>query len=114
MQPQALRRIVSGWPGVTEDVKWGQDLVFSVGGRMFCVTDCAGGGGLSFKVEPGRFLELTDRPGVVPAPYLARAHWVQLATSKVIPAGELRTLLRRSYELVRARLTRKLQAEFAD
>ena len=75
MQPETLRATVGAWPGVTEDIKWGADLVFSVGGKMFCVLDTGESGRLSFKVEDGRFLELTERPGVIPAPYLARARW---------------------------------------
>lgn len=114
MQIPAIRKLARTWPGVTEDVKWGNDLVFSVGGKMFCAMEASGKGGIGFKVEEARFLELTDRPGIVPAPYLARAHWVHLAQASVIPASELQALLRRSYELVRARLTKKLQVEYAD
>lgn len=110
MKPDALRKLVRDWPGVTEDVKWGTDLVFSVGGKMFCVTDTGGSGRLSFKVEDARFLELTDRPGIVPAPYLARAHWVSLPDPGVLSSAELKRLLRHSYELVRAKLPKAAQA----
>ncbi len=69
---------------MTEDVKWGNDLAFSVGGKMFCMPDIApleyrarktsgGSGRLSFKVETSRFLEFTGRPGIIPAPDIARA-----------------------------------------
>ena len=37
---------------------------------------------VSFKCEPARFLELTDVPGIVPAPYLARAHWVHVEEAR--------------------------------
>ena len=76
MNPGQLRKLVAKWPGVTEDIKWGADLVFSVGGKMFAVTgtDPKQSGGISFKVPDERFLELTDRKGIVPAPYLARLH----------------------------------------
>lgn len=114
MKPAAVRRLVSAWPGVGEDVKWGNDLVFSVAGKMFCAMDAKNARGLSFKVEPSRFLELTDRPGFVPAPYLARAHWVSLDDPAAVPADEVRALIRRSYELVRGKLSQKLQRELAD
>ena len=116
MDDQALTKLVGRWPGVTQDVKWGNDLVFSVGAKMFCAQalDGAEKGKLSFKVEPGRFLEYTDRPGFRPAPYLARAQWVTLDDPTVIPRKELEALLRGAYELVRAKLTQKLQARFAD
>jgi predicted DNA-binding protein (MmcQ/YjbR family) len=62
---------------------------------------------LSFKVDDGRFLELTDRGGIVPAPYLARAHWVLLETASALPLAEAKTLIARSHELVAAKLTKK-------
>ena len=114
MKPAAIRRFVSAWPGVSEDVKWDNDLVFSVGGKMFCAMEAGSGRGLAFKVEESRVLELTDRPGIVPAPYLARAHWISLAEADALAEAETKALIRRSYELVRAKLTRKLQREFAD
>lgn len=115
MDEQVLRRWVSRWPGVSEDMKWGDDLVFSVAGKMFCVLceTAVGPGKLSFKVESERFLEFTDRPGFCPAPYLARAHWVMLEDLRVIPHAELESLLRRAYELVRAKLPKKTQHELA-
>ena len=116
MDESALQSIVGGWPGVDSGLKWDDDLVFTVAGKMFCVLCVRGplAGRLSFKVEDGRFLELTERPGFVPAPYLARAHWVLLAQPEALAPDELRGFLRRSYELVRAKLTKKLQRELAD
>ena len=116
MNEAALRRLASRWPGVEAGIKWEDDLVFTVAGKMFCVACLRGphAGAISFKVEDERFLELTGQPGFVPAPYLARAHWVQVAHPKSLPASELRALVRRSYELVRAKLARKTQRELAD
>lgn len=109
----AQRRLAASLPAATEDVKWGADLVFSVGGRMFCVFLLDSGRPVScaMKVDDERFLELTDVPGVIPAPYLARAKWVQVARGHRLPPGELDALVRRSHALVAARLTRKLQRE---
>lgn len=121
-----LRAVVDGWPGVESGIKWEDDLVFTVGGKMFCVLcvrDATEGqanpgvsavGRLSFKVEDGRFLELTERPGFVPAPYLARAHWVLVAEPGRLAPTELGGLLRRSYELVRAKLPKKTRLALAD
>jgi predicted DNA-binding protein (MmcQ/YjbR family) len=107
------RRLACGLPGATEDVKWGADLVHSVGGKMFCVFLLRDGVArtCSFKVEDERFLELTGVPGVIPAPYLARAKWVQVQEGHALPAPELDALVRRSHALVAARLTKKLQME---
>jgi len=35
---------------------------------------------LSFKASPETFADLTERPNIIPAPYLARAQWVALET----------------------------------
>ena len=113
MNPGQLRKLVAKWPGVTEDVKWGADLVFSVGGKMFAVTgtDPKEAGRISFKVPDERFLELTDRKGIVPAPYLARARWVLVHRDADLAKSELAALLRGSYELVRAKLPLRTRRE---
>jgi len=102
-------------PGATEDVKWGADLVFSVGGKMFCCFSIEDGTPrrVSFKVDDHRFLECTDRPQFILAPYLARAHWVSLVEPQGLARGELEALIRRSHALVMAKLPRKRQAVIA-
>jgi predicted DNA-binding protein (MmcQ/YjbR family) len=106
------KALCRSFPGATEDTKWGADLVFSVGQKMFAVTELDDKAkGVSFKVDDDRFLELTDRPGIIPAPYLARAKWVYIEDLKSISDAEASELLKRSYELVFAKLTKKLQRE---
>lgn len=113
MDEHGLRDWVSRWPGVSAEVKWQDNLVFSLDGKMFCVLCIRGShaGAVSFKVDDHRFLELTGQPGIVPAPYLARAHWVQLPTPGALSDDEIRAFIRRSYELVRAKLSRRRQHE---
>ena len=62
---------------------------------------------MSFKCDPERFLELTDLPGVVPAPYLARAHWVQVTDAKALPDKQARELVAHSHALIMAKLTKR-------
>ncbi|KZC17094.1 hypothetical protein RHOFW510R12_03540 [Rhodanobacter sp. FW510-R12] len=108
-----LAALCGHWPGVTRDTKWGIDMVFSVAGKMFAVmpSDGSGGGRLSFKVADDRFLELTDQPGIIPAPYLARAHWISIVEPRRFATAELEAFILDAYVLVRARLTKKRQAE---
>lgn len=116
MTEAQVRALVQAWPGVQAGMKWQDDLVFSVAGKMFCVL-CVRGhetGKLSFKVPDERFLEFTDRPGFRPAPYLARARWVTVDDPAAQDADELRVLIRQAYELIRARLSKRLQRELAD
>jgi len=115
MNIEKAKALCRSLPGATEDIKWGADLVFSVGEKMFAVTgDCSAAGGISFKVDDDRFLELTDRNGIVPAPYLARAKWVLIEDVKAVSDAEAAALLQRSYELVFGKLTKKLQREIGE
>jgi predicted DNA-binding protein (MmcQ/YjbR family) len=109
-----VRKICLAQPHATEQVQWGSDLVFKVGGKMFAVTNLEPGPySVSFKASDEEFAELTERPGFVPAPYLARAKWVALETGTRLPLAELSRLLKTSYELVRVKLPRKVQRELA-
>jgi predicted DNA-binding protein (MmcQ/YjbR family) len=96
-------------PGAREDYKWGGMRVFSVAEKkMFAVLDLAGKG-LSFKVAPELFLGYVDRPGVRPAPYLARAYWISVAVPYALSEDELRDLLTRSHQLVVSKLPKRQQ-----
>src|SRR5438874_5473641 len=112
MNFDSLRKFCATRPGATRDIKWEADEVYSVGTKMFAVfwIDKTKAKTVSFKVDDERFLELTDRPGIVPAPYLARAHWVQIQRSDALADLEARALLERSHVLVKAKLPRKAQA----
>ncbi len=108
MRADAIRAFCRGLPHVTEDIKWEDDLVFSVGGKMFAVVMLVPPHRVSFKVAAEDFAELTERDGIIPAPYLARASWVSLERgAEIMGARELQQRLRDSYELVKARLPKK-------
>ncbi len=100
-----LRRICRALPGASEDVKWGQDLCFCVGGKMFAAVNLEPPHQLGFKCSPDAFAELTEREGIIPAPYLARAMWVQESElGATLERQELTARLRSSYDLVVAKL----------
>jgi len=107
-----LRNICLPLPGATEQIQWGNDLLFKVGGKMFAIAPlepapvC-----LTFKCSDESFAELTERPKIIPAPYLARAKWVALESPDAMTRGELSELLRTSYELVFAKLPKRAQEE---
>ena len=115
MSAQQLKAFCSHWPGVTGEIKWETNLVLSVAGKMFAMTPANGsdGGRLSCKVDDARFLELTDQPGIMPAPYLARARWISIIEPQRFSSAERQDFIRDAYLLIRARLTKKLQAELA-
>lgn len=99
-------------PGATEQVQWEHNLVFKVGGKMFAVAPlesmevC-----LSFKCSGEEFAELIEQPGIIPAPYLARAQWVALESDSALPHHELERLLRQAHSLIVAKLPQKLQSK---
>ena len=114
MDIEQLREVCLSFPGVTEQVQWGDDLLFKVGGKMFAVTPLVPAKvWLSLKANPENFAELTERPGVIPAPYLARAKWIALETRDALADAEICQLLRESYELVLVKLPRKLRESAA-
>ena len=105
-----LREVCLSFPGATEQIQWGNDLLFKVGGKMFAITPLEPASVfLSFKASPETFVELTERADIIPAPYLARAQWVALQTTDALPAEELARLLRESYDMVFAKLPRKVR-----
>ncbi len=116
MDPQRFHEWLDTLPGVTSEVKWHDDLVFMVVGKMFAVYCFQGKnhGQVSFKVEEERFLELTDQPHVIPAPYMARAHWISVLSSAEWPEDRLRESMVHAYRLVRAKLPKKVQRELGE
>lgn len=96
-------------PGVTEDVKWDNDLVFSVGGKMFAVFGLPDFEPFSFKVHPAVFATLTQQEGIRPAPYLAQHSWVSVASRDVLAEEEVTALIQESYALVAQKLSKKMR-----
>lgn len=112
MDIETIRSICQSFPGVTEDVKWEHDLVFSVGLKMFCVV------GLdetpvsaSFKVKDEEFEEIASRPGFKPAPYVAKYKWVLIDDISRMSRQDWEHYIRQSYELVKAKLPAKLRKQ---
>jgi predicted DNA-binding protein (MmcQ/YjbR family) len=112
MDIETLRRYCLSMPRATEDIQWGNNLLFRIGGKMFAIAAldqtpvC-----ISFKCTPEQFAELTEREGIVPAPYLARNKWVMLKSLDALPRVELKRLVKESYTMVAAKLPKKLQGE---
>lgn len=115
MDVESVREYCLSFPHATENVQWGADLVFKIAGKMFAVIslEAASDHCISFKCTPEKFAELTERSGIVPAPYVARYHWVALETFAALSDRELRSLLRNSYDLVFAGLPKKKQKQLA-
>ncbi|HET9695674.1 MAG TPA: MmcQ/YjbR family DNA-binding protein [Terriglobales bacterium] len=114
MSVEFVREVSMSLPHVTEQIQWEDHLLFKVGGKMFAVTSLGPVGvRLSVKSTPEKFAELTEIPGVIPAPYMARNFWVALERWDAVRRSELEELIRESYQLVLAKLPKKKQAELA-
>src|SRR5271165_3547017 len=100
MRLDELRPFCLSLPNTAENVQWGNDLLFKVGGKMYaCAGLEPGVHWLSFKTSPENFAELIERQGVAPAAYLARAHWVAIERN-ALSNSEVKNLVRQAYEIV--------------
>ena len=106
-----VRELCLSFPGATEKVTWGHDLTFRINEKIFAVTVLEPAKvWLSFKCSAENFADLTERAGIIPAPYMARNQWVALETREALQKEDLAALLRESYDLVFSKLPRKTQA----
>jgi predicted DNA-binding protein (MmcQ/YjbR family) len=106
-----LQEFCRALPGATEDIKWGKDLIFSVGGKMFAGFQMPEGEPLGFKVDPQVFHSLIGKRGIVPAPYMAKHSWVSVTDRSRVPVETLEELLAESHRLVAAALSKKMRAQ---
>ena len=113
MTIDSVREFCISLPHATEQIQWGNHLVLKVGGKMFAVVSLEPATvWISFKSTAEEFAELTEHPNIIPAPYLARNHWVGLETRDALTHSELRDCLQRSYELVFEKLPKKERERF--
>ena len=111
MDIEVLRAVCLSFPAVTETVKWGNDLCFCVGEKMFCVTSLEPPHTFSFKVTDEEFDEVAGSDGFQPAPYLARAKWVLCTDSSKLNKENLKNYLWQSYDLIKAKIPKKQKKE---
>jgi predicted DNA-binding protein (MmcQ/YjbR family) len=108
-----VREFCLSLPHATEDVQWEHDLLFRISGKMFCVANMEPGVSptkIAFKCTPETFAELTEIDGIIPAPYMARNHWVAILDMAALRQPELKELIGNSYRLVLEKLPKKTQA----
>ena len=116
MNADDLTALYQSWPGVRSHTTDEDELEVSVKGKLFAVLCLRGQdrGRLSFKVDPGHFVEMSTREGIVPAHYSARAFWVTLVEPELFAAQDVSVWIRRSYELVCSGLGKKQQDSLDD
>ena len=77
MDTESVRAHCLSFPHATENVQWGNDLVFKIAGKMFAVMvlDAPAKYVMSFKCSEEGFNELIEQDGIDPAPWPAISGW---------------------------------------
>jgi predicted DNA-binding protein (MmcQ/YjbR family) len=80
---------------------------------MFCIASLEPSARVKFcfKCTPEKFAELVEIQGVIPAPYMARNHWVGIVEVNALRQPEMKELIQSSYQMVFEKLPKKLQAQ---
>ena len=111
MDHSGLELFCKSLKGTATDIKWGNDLCYLVGGKMYCVASLEQPMKVSLKVQAEEFGELTEREGIIPAPYMARNNWIFIEKSNALTAAEWKHYIQQSYELVFAKLPKKIKEQ---
>ena len=112
MDIESVRSFCLSLPHVDEKVQWGNDLLFRIGEKMFAVVslEAASDHCMSFKCTPEKFAELVEIDGIIPAPYMARNHWVAMLDMNALRQPEIKELIQESYQMILEKLPKKTQA----
>ena len=120
MDVERARAFLLALPHAVETMQWGDNLVFwvgdkAVGGKMFCLLNLDAGahGVVSYSAGPERFAELVEQEGVVPAPYMARIHWVAVDRWDVLRNAEWESELRAAHAITLAKLPKGVREVLA-
>jgi len=115
MTPEAFHAAALALPGATFDIKWGADRIYSVGGKMFAHAGIEGDPEpkYMFKASDLAFEMLTEQGLAKPAPYLARAKWVQLVGPNALGDEDLEAYLKEAHRIVADRLPSSAKARLA-
>ena len=96
---------------MTEGIKWGNDLCFMVGDKLFCVVIFDTPIQVSLKVRDEEFDEISNLDGIRPAPYVARPKWILVDNVRVFNKKKWEDYITQSYSLVKAKLSKKKIAQ---
>ncbi|MEP3245188.1 MAG: MmcQ/YjbR family DNA-binding protein [Sneathiella sp.] len=101
-------------PATTNVIQWGNASVWKVGGKIFAICSHWGPGEdqkISFKCSDLSYSILIEQNDIIPAPYLARAKWVQLAKPAAMADDDIKAYIKEAWTLISAKLTKAKRAE---
>lgn len=111
-----VRAFCLSLPHATEDVQWEHNLLFRIAGKMFCIANlepAVSPTKICFKCTQEKFAELVEIEGIIPAPYMARNHWVAMIEIDSLRQPEIKELIQESYQMILAKLPKKKQSELS-
>ena len=112
MTIEGIQAICKKLPRVTEDIKWENHLCFSIGAKVFLITNPDGVPvSASLKVSDEEFEELPEREGFKPAPYMARHKWIYVDDIRRFSKKEWEKYLKEAYDIVSAKLPVKTRKQ---
>jgi predicted DNA-binding protein (MmcQ/YjbR family) len=109
MDIETIRGFCLSLPSATEDVKWSNDLCFSIGGKLFCVCDLTDIPTVTLKVAEDEFHELCETESINPAKYTGRYGHIAVSSFSRFSDAEWQNRIKKSYELTLAKLPKKLR-----
>ena len=113
MNVETIREYCLSKKGVTESFPFDNvSLVMKVMDKMFALIDLEGANSISLKCDPERAIALRDEyEAIVPAWHFNKKHWNTIFIHPSVSKKLLCELIRHSYDLVVAKLPRKLRHE---
>lgn len=111
-----IREYLLSKPGATEDQPFGPDvLVYKIRGKMFAtlgVDDHDGLGRSNLKCDPDRAETLREEhEAILPGYHMNKRHWNTLVLDGSLSSRLIQDLVDHSYDLVVAKLPRKVREE---
>ncbi len=98
----------------THVVQWRGASVWKVGGKMFALCSSPASrphAKVRFKCSPMSYELLKMQDGIIPAPHLARAQWVQIESPDAMADDDIRLYLAEAHRIIAARLSRRVRTE---
>lgn len=115
MDVERARKFLLSLPHAVETMQWGDNLVYwvgdkAIGGKMFALIDLGEGlskGVAMYSAGPERYAELLEKDGLIPAPYMARIHWVAVERWSALRNSEWEDELRGAHAITLAKLPKR-------
>ncbi len=111
---ETFEKFISSLKGVEIVHQWGDASVGKVGGKIFAIYSIWGEGDLwkiGFKCSDLSFQMLPELKGILPAPYLARAKWVQVLPDCELGEDDIKAYIIEAHRLIASNLTQRSKNE---